>query len=184
MCACSIKARSERHDSRMASYQSLCINHKSQLLCDAVSGSTSKYFGHGWRWQSMVWWVPASCDVIVCILSWSSILQWLVLTLSFSISYFTPATQLSISVLVLIELFLLHLLLLGQRCKCCNVNSGRGGCNQLRCRNQQRWLQRFQNQTQQRWICSHRWLTQWSPPLSHFHQKIIHTTFTSGDVIR
>jgi len=27
-------------------------------------------------------------------------------------------------------------------------------------------------------------LIQWSPSLSHFHQKIIHTTFTSGDVIR
>jgi len=27
-------------------------------------------------------------------------------------------------------------------------------------------------------------LIQWSPSLSHFHHKIIHTTFTSGDVIR
>jgi len=27
-------------------------------------------------------------------------------------------------------------------------------------------------------------LIQWSPSLSHFHQKIFHTTFTSGDVIR
>jgi len=26
-------------------------------------------------------------------------------------------------------------------------------------------------------------LIQWSPSLSNFHQKIIHTTFTSGDVI-
>jgi len=27
-------------------------------------------------------------------------------------------------------------------------------------------------------------LIQWSRSLSHFHQKIIHTTFTYGDVIR
>jgi len=27
-------------------------------------------------------------------------------------------------------------------------------------------------------------LIQWSPSLSHIHQKIIRTTFTSGDVIR
>jgi len=29
-----------------------------------------------------------------------------------------------------------------------------------------------------------RTLIQWSPSLSHIHRKIIHTTFTSGDVIR
>jgi len=29
-----------------------------------------------------------------------------------------------------------------------------------------------------------RFLIQWSQSLSHFHQEIIHTTFTSGDVIR
>jgi len=27
-------------------------------------------------------------------------------------------------------------------------------------------------------------LIQWSPSLSHFHQTITHTAFTSGDVIR
>jgi len=27
-------------------------------------------------------------------------------------------------------------------------------------------------------------LIQWSPSLSHFHQTIIHTTYTSGDLIQ
>jgi len=55
------------------------------------------------------------------------------------------------------------------------------------CCYQQRWLRHHQNKHSNVEFAAKsdlRTVIQWSPSLSDFHQKIVHTTFTSGDVIR